>query len=149
MCIDLTKPTFNTAIETVVQELLMAGQAFTAHDITEELRKRAAAGTVFIDRDETGEIFINGNPQPRIAHDEVREVVHDLFHQGKMTGFDRSNNGSYWLYERAAATVQPDDDDDTAQLVDDAPAQLPPAPPPQAYDGTPTLIDRLLRRLGL
>jgi len=155
MCIDLSKPTFNAAVETVVNDLLAAGQSFSAHDVTTEVRRRVLAGTLLIDLTENGDIFISGVLMPRIEHAYVREAVHELYHQGRMTGFDRSNNGSYWLYEAAAVPVPIDDD---AQLDADPPAQFSwlgvdtlavHAPTQHPYDGTPTLISRLLSRIGL
>ena len=144
MCIDLSKPTFNAAVETVVQDLLAAGQSFSAHDVTTEVRRRVLAGTLLIDLTENGDIFISGVLMPRVAHEQVREAVHELYHQGRMTGFDRSNNGSYWQYEAATPALI----DDDAQLDADPPAQLP-AASGATYDGTPTLISRLLSRIGL
>jgi hypothetical protein len=99
----ITMSTFQTAIESVVNEFIAAQKTFSAFEITKELRDRSNAGTVTIDKAETGSVHVTGNDVPRIDHDQVKGVVVDLFSQGKMVGYDRSNNGQYWQYGPAAA----------------------------------------------
>jgi hypothetical protein len=124
MCIDPNKTTLNTAIESVVGELVFGKKTFSAHDVTRVLRDRVSAGTITIDKAETDVVHIHGVEVAKVDHDYVRDAVHELFHQGKMTGYDRQHGGSYWSYAPA-----PD------------PASAPSTPPVASsdYDGSPTL----------
>lgn len=134
MCIDPNKPTLNKAIEDVVGELIIAKKPFSAHDVKKELRDRVAKTTVVVDHAETGVVHVGGTPVARIDHDYVRDAVHELFHTGKMDGYDRVHTGSFWQYEPAQAnTVLPDPAASTPS------SSTPPAADGSSYDGSPTL----------
>jgi hypothetical protein len=123
--------TFQTAIETVITDFVVAQKTFSAFEVTKELRERSNVGTVVIDKAETGSAHVNGIDVPRIEHDKVKAEVHDLFTQGKMAGYDRSNNGQYWQYGPAAAPP-----------VDPAASSGGGSPPPidgSSYDGSSSL----------
>jgi hypothetical protein len=131
MCIDLNKPTLNSAIEEVVKELITKKEKFSGHDVTKRLRDDLLlGGDPIIDDRETGVVFVKGKLVPKIEHDYVRDVVHELFHQGKMSGYDRTHNGQYWEYVESDTKDTSDDplpDISTNGTNDDS------------YDGNPTI----------
>lgn len=134
MCIDPSKPTLNKAIEDVVGELVIAKKTFSAYDVTKELRDKVAKTTVVVDHAESGVVHVGGVPVARVDHDYVRDAVHELFHTGKMDGYDRAHTGSHWQYEEAKAnTVLPD------PSASPAGTGTPPAADGSSYDGSPTL----------
>ena len=148
MCIDASKPTLNVAIEALVVMKAASTQPFSAHDITKSLREKVlleAAGSlggIYIDKDETGVVHVRDRAQtfevPKIDHDYVRDVVHELFHQGKMPSYARHHTGKHWEYEfttPAVLVVVPNSDPATDPATDPAPV----AADGSTYDGTPTL----------
>lgn len=128
--------TFQNAIESIVNEFVAAQKTFSAFDITQELRERSNAGTTTIDPAETGTCHVNGGDVPRINHDQVRDYVHDLFANGKMSGYDRSNNGQYWQYGPAASIPDPDP---SAAPASSGSNGTPPSTDGSSYDGNSTL----------
>jgi hypothetical protein len=123
--------TFQTAVEAVVTEFVTAQKSFSAHDVTNELRTAVNAGKAAIDKAETGIVHVSGAVVPKIEHDKVRALVHDLFDAGKMPSYDRANNGQFWTYAPAAQTPAPSGGDGSG------------SPPPPVdgsnYDGSSTL----------
>lgn len=105
-------------VETVVDEKVQAGELFTAHDVTLELRKRGH----------------------RAGHDEVRNAVHDYYGRGKLgVAYSRTilsvPGGNPYLYHRGA------DDPSTYQNIRGGgnvnvtnPATIPVPPPGQSGD---------------
>lgn len=128
MCIDPTKFTLNSAIEETVADFVTATKRFSAHQVTDALRQQVSLGTSQIDPNEVGSVFLSGKSVAKIDHGYVRDVVHELFHLGKMAGYSRSHTGSFWQYEPAQAAVALPDAQTSADQS--------PAPP---YDGNPTL----------
>lgn len=115
MCTPTNMPTLVKATQDVVAEFVTAERTFSAYDVTTELRGRANDGKVIIDAAETGTVHVSGKNVPKIEHETVKGIVHDLHHGGEMKGYGRNYNGSYWEYA-------PSDDDgaDAADSTDDA-----------------------------
>lgn len=130
MCIDATKPTMNKAIEDVIASFVKDGKAFSAYDITGELRRQAASGQSNIDPKETAPRTVAGVSTLDISHDYVRDAVHELYHLKQIPGYGRSHTGMFWQYHPLAAPSTlpstPADSTDTD-------------PNGSSYDGTPTL----------
>jgi len=131
MCIDPSKITLNAAISSIVTEFITASKTFSAYDVTKELRDRVIKGSVDLDKTETSVITFYDTTIAKVDHDYVRDAVHELFHQSKMQGYDRSHNGSYWSY--APTPVVASDPDPTTPN----PSGTPPAS--SDYDGSPAL----------
>lgn len=89
-------PTLTLAVEAITNEFVSAKRAFSAYNVTTELRERVSKKLVTIDPDETGLLFVDG--PNRIDHDVVKEIVHTLFIDHKLDGYTRQSNGSYWEY---------------------------------------------------
>jgi hypothetical protein len=96
--------TFQTAVESVITEFVAAQKAFSAYDVTKELRTATNAGTIAVDKAETGVVHVNGAEVPKIEHEKVKALVHDLFDAGKMPSYDRANNGQFWTYTPSSQT---------------------------------------------
>ena len=136
MCIDPSKPTLNASIEVTVNKLIADKKTFSAHDVTKALREEVNAGlNATLDQGETGSVHVNGVDVPKISHDYVRDAVHELFHTGKMTGYDRNHSGSHWEY--APAVVAPPVP--VLGTPVDPSTSTPPASSGGSYDGSPTL----------
>lgn len=128
----LPMATFEAAVETIINEFVTGQKTFSAFDVTQELRTRSNAGTVVIDKAETGTVHVSGADTPKIEHDEVKRAVVDLFGAGKLAGYDRTHNGTYWQYGPAAA----------APVDPSAAASGNGSPPPvsgSSYDGSSSL----------
>jgi hypothetical protein len=97
----MQKPTLVAAIEAVINEFVAAQRVFSAHDVTNEVRKRAAT----VDPVECGTVHVDGKDTPRVVHEEVRDFIHDLYGNGKINGYERNHNGSYWVYNPSKPTV--------------------------------------------
>ena len=87
MC-TINKPTLVSAVEKEVMEFISSKLAFSAFDITQSMRKKAADGTLpTIDDKETGTVYLGyadgGKTVPRLDHEDIRTIVHDFFNQGK------------------------------------------------------------------
>jgi hypothetical protein len=141
-------PTFARAVEDTVQEFVTSGKKFSAHDITVAVREKINAGTVMVDPVETGTVYVGGKDVPRIQHNDVRDVVHDLFHSQSqtLTGYSRVNNGQFWEY--GPVSLQQNVLVGNPLPVAQAPVVVSPAqqtqdddqtPPVSDYDGSPTL----------
>ena len=79
-----------TEVKKIVQDKIAAGESFTAFDITKSMRQ---SGVFY--------------------HNDVREIVHDMFRNDEMPGYDRVH-GNFpnvgvqpWLYQPVA--VDPTD----------------------------------------
>jgi hypothetical protein len=135
MCIDPSKTTLNAAIASVVSDLIITGKTFSAHEVTKDLRERVANGNIVIDTKETGVVHIQSGEVAKVEHDYIRDAVHELFHQGKMTGYVRNHNGNYWTYAPAPAASP---DPDPTSTPSDPSTSTPPAAS-GSYDGSSTL----------
>jgi hypothetical protein len=129
MCIDASKITLNSAIESIVKDLLLTKKAFSAHDVTKILRERIS--TLNIDPSETGASHVGGQDVAKIEHGYIRDAVHELYHQQKMGGYTRAHNGTFWLYELAQPVVIP------SPIA--SPSDPDPTPSSGNYDGSPVL----------
>jgi hypothetical protein len=112
MCIPTNMPTFVQATKDLVAEFVASERTFSAYDVTTTLRERANTGKVTIDAAETGTVYVGGNNVPKVEHETVKGIVHDLHHGGEMSGYARTHNGSYWQYA-------PSDDDDADDASSD------------------------------
>lgn len=93
-----SRPEFNKAVEDTVFEFTAAQKSFSAHEITQELRKKVDSGAVSINDPGQLTIHTKNGVFPNILHDDVKEVVHELFGRQLLVGYDRSNNGTFWTY---------------------------------------------------
>ena len=91
--------TFNDTVQKVVEEFLAAKKSFSAYDITKELRN--TIGKYNLDPAETGTVVVGGVAVPRIDHEAVKAVVHNL----AMPGYTRVHNGTYWEYSEDAVVT--------------------------------------------
>jgi hypothetical protein len=97
----------------VLNEFLPANKKFTAHDVTKRLRdivlaqaKNHQAGVALVDPTETGTVWVQGMSVSKIAHEDVREIVHELFNSGALSGYYRVHNGQHFEYEFGTAPAQ-------------------------------------------
>jgi ribosomal protein S25 len=135
MCAPSNKPSLITAVgDLLVNEFVTSGKKFSAHEVTQRLRQieldrvknatRAmplpTSSSVPVDRAETGETYVSGYKVPKIEHDDVKAIVHDIFNAGGMSGLGRVvTTGGFWEY-------------DTQANIDAAIAAQTPAPLPVA-----------------
>lgn len=92
-----------TAVQCIVDEFGEASKRFSAYDITQELRRRV--------NEETAEIsnipyeHVDGRYTQKIEHNDVRNEIFKLHHDGKLDRFQGGNgNASYMVYEVKAAS---------------------------------------------
>lgn len=142
MCRPDNMPTLCKAIDDQVALFITDKKEFSAFEVTKALREKVAKAAIDkvdsgIDDGETGTVFVSGVSLAKIDHEVVKEAVHDLFQRGEMTGFDRSHNGSHWLY--AEEQVIPDDGDDGDADSDDGSADPVAAVSGTVYDGSSSL----------
>lgn len=162
MCAPSNKPSLIKAVgDLLVNEFVTSGNKFSAYDITKRLRnieldraKNATRNTPLamptltpVDRSETGETFVAGYRVPKIEHDDVRNIVHDIYNAGGMPNLGRIQISNYWVYDIKAnidalfaasqATPGP------VIVVPLAPSSPDPDPadgvPGSSYDGTSTV----------
>lgn len=164
MCSPLNKPTLIKAVgDLLVSEYVTSGKKFTAHDVTKRLRELVFEQVKKIDDEckatgnrisyvplvasqETGVVHVKGLQVAKVEHEDVKNIVHDIFNAGGMVGIGRIHRGSFWEYDTQANI-------DT-ELAAQAPAPLPvatvisgntgadPTPAPvagSAYDGSSTI----------
>jgi hypothetical protein len=132
MCRPDNMPTLCAAIDNTVADLVSNKTPFSAYEVTELIRQEANLKDTDIDPAETGTVYVGGSPVPKIDHKLVREVVHDLFQRGKMDGYTRTHQGSYWQYEVSPPGGLPKADDDDGTDVPDSGLD-------DAYDGSSVL----------
>jgi hypothetical protein len=138
-------PTLNKAVEGTVANLIADKKTFSAHDVTQAIRKESNLGNYHIDSAETGTIYVHGGAVPQIKHSLVRECVHDIFNCGSMPGYERSFNGQYMEYREEVAPVvsasddDSDDDSDDVSDTDSASALDTNAADGDVYDGSSPL----------
>ena len=132
MCIDPNRPTFNAAVETAVGGLISAKKVFSAYDVTKLVREMTGQDPTLIKDAGQAECYVGGQQVANITHEDVKNVVHDLFHQGKMAGYDRTHDGKFWVYVEAVVPA-----DQTP--IPDPGTSTPPAADGSSYDGNPAL----------
>ena len=109
MCTPTDKPTLVAAVDAVVQSFVASQSRFSAHEITKALRESVNGGVVVVDPLETGTVHVAGKDVPKIEHEAVKGIVHDLFQASKMDGYARSHTGEFWEYSVAPpAPIDPD-----------------------------------------
>lgn len=114
MCSPADKPSLIKAVgDLLVNEFVTSGKKFSAHDITKRLRNieldRAKNATrnmplpmpnsTPIDRLETGEVHVLGYKVPKIDHEDVRNIVHDIYSAGGMPNLGRIRTNGFWEYD--------------------------------------------------
>jgi hypothetical protein len=115
MCAPTNKPSLIKAIgDLLVNEFITSGKKFTAHDVTQRMRhlvlQRAKNNTLLraplqtppyavIDITEVGEVHVSGYKIPRIDHEDVKSIVHELFKMGGLIDIDRMMDGDRWVYD--------------------------------------------------
>lgn len=128
MCSPTDKPSLVKAVgDLLVNEFVTSGKKFSAHDITKRLRgielDRAKNATrnmplpmpnsTPIDRLETGEVHVLGYKVPKIDHEDVRNIVHDIYTAGGMPNLGRVRTNGFWEYDSlgniSALVVSPTD----------------------------------------
>jgi hypothetical protein len=125
MCAPSNKPSLVNAVgDLLINEFVTSGKKFSAHDVTQRLRQleleRAknttrnvplpiSTGTP-VDMAETGEVYSAGYKVPKIEHEDVRAIVHDIFSAGGMPNLVRERSAlGYWEYDvpKSAVAVVP------------------------------------------
>jgi len=95
-----SKPSLVNAVrDIVINEMLNAGTSFSAFDVTLKLRDKVKVDPSIVDTGEVGTVWHLGKKIPKINHEDVRVIVHELFDSGTVSGWDRVFNGSYIKYE--------------------------------------------------
>lgn len=117
MCRPDNMPTLCKAIDDTVAGLITNKTEFSAFDVTKAIREEVGGGKSSIDTSETDTVYVGGQSVAKIDHDIVKETVHDLFKRGEMAGYDRSFNGSHFVY--AESIDDPIDDSDPDDGNDD------------------------------
>lgn len=130
-------PTLCDAIDSTVKMLVGTKTEFSAFDVTKNLRDQVRDDAVSIDQNETGTVHVGDKDVVKIDHETIKEVVHDLFQRGEMTGYDRTHNGTHWVY--AEAPDDPIDDSDDGDDDVSGTGVVPPGNAGTSYDGKPTL----------
>ncbi len=115
MCAPANKPSLINAVgDLLVNEFVTSGKKFSAYDVTKRLRQleleRAKNATKNmplpfnfsvppVDRAETGETYVAGYKVPKIEHEDVRAIVHDIYNAGGMPNLGRIQVSNYWEYD--------------------------------------------------
>ena len=138
-----TKPSLVKAVgDLVTQEFIANNTKFSAHDVTKKLRDLVLVDDKLVDMTETGPCWVQGKQVARIEHDDVKNIVHDLFTAGLLTGYGRSYNGSFLEYDLLtnisppAAVLADDDDTDDGDGTIAAPTAVTNG---DDYDGSSTI----------
>ena len=145
MCRPDNMPTLCKAIDDHVAKRIAAKEEFSAFDITKALREEVNGGSSTIDSSETDTVYVGGKSVAKIDHEIVKEAVHDLYKRDEMTGYDRSFNGSHFIYaESADEPIGDSDPDDSDSDPDDSPdvnatVAVPPGASGTDYDGSSSL----------
>jgi len=124
--------TLDFHLREVVNSLEGDGVKFSAHDVTQRLRKRINDGLIEITGRQYSTIGDSGGGTIRtqfVTHDEVRDQLHYFFDNGSFPNLDRTNNGRYFEYEpKGTAAASTSQFPASAALPPAAAAAL--APPP-------------------
>lgn len=120
-------------IETVAAEWVAAEKTFTAHDITEELRKRVNDGSIQLDPGLAGTAHVGGKDVTRVEHIFVREGVRKLMGSNRFPDYTRQHNpagfNEYLPIAKSASSTPATPD----------PTGATPAADGSSYDGSSTL----------
>lgn len=141
MCLSATVAAKASLIEAVgdvvTKEFIPAQKKFSAYDVTKRMRELVSQPTTTVSPAETGTVNVKGKAVPKILHEDVREIVHELFNQGLMTGYDRAHVGQYFEYDlvaNIAAAQTP-----AAQPVTTTSVPTPAGQDGGSYDGSSTI----------
>lgn len=97
----------------VTTEFLPAQKKFSAHEVTKRLRElvfvlgdiKDTTHVKLVDHAETGTVWVKGRQIPKVEHEDVKHIVHELFSTGQLAGFDRIHTGQFFEYDLAANIV--------------------------------------------
>ena len=84
--------TLSEVVKFVINNWLEAGTSFSAHQVTEEIRRQTNAGEYFV---EDADMRPDGKLE--IIHDEVKSVIDSLY-QAREIECDKKFNGTYFVY---------------------------------------------------
>lgn len=98
-----SKPSLLAAIAEVIAKDLK--QSFSAYDVTIKLREKVANDPSLVDTSEVGTVWLQGKRVPKITHEDVRIIVHELYNNGALRNFNRIFSGAYFKYEPMDITV--------------------------------------------
>lgn len=106
MCLPVTTAAKTSLImavgDLVTNEFLPGQKKFSAHDVTKRLRELVSQPTTAVNPAETGTVNVKGKAVPKVEHEDVRNIVHELFNQGLLAGYDRYMDGGHWTYDLTA-----------------------------------------------
>lgn len=118
MCVPINKTSLIKAVgDLLVEEFVTSGKKFSAYDVTKKLREKVlerakelnspfCSKAQFVDVQETGTVHVQGLDVPKIEHDDVKSIVHEIFNAGGMPGLGRVHtkdaSGNYWEYDTKA-----------------------------------------------
>ena len=91
------------AVEGVVADFVKDSKPFSAWDITQALRERVNSGLVTVAVADT--VHVNGKVVARIVHDDVKQMVHDMFAARQFPAYSSAWNGKYWEYNPITAAT--------------------------------------------
>ncbi len=116
MCAPANKPSLIKAVgDLLVDEFITSGKKFSAYDVTKKLREKVleraneltspfCSKAQIVDANETGTVHVGGLQVPKIEHEDVKAIVHDIFNSGGMPTLDRVRTPEgFWEYD-----VKPD-----------------------------------------
>ncbi len=95
----IMRPTLETAILDIVNDLTSTRARFSAFEVT--MRLRMAVNGPFgptIDTRETGTLTVLGKEVPRIEHRQIKELLFSLYRNNGMGQYTREHNGQYYEY---------------------------------------------------
>lgn len=121
MCAPINKPSLIAAVgDLLVNEFVTSGKKFSAFDITKRLREKVLEQqqdldvkfrqnnirqtyVPIVDSSETGTVRVQGQEVPKIEHEDVKAIVHDIFNAGGMPNIGRVHTpGGFWEYDMQA-----------------------------------------------
>ncbi len=118
MCAPTNKPSLIKAVgDLLVDEFITSGKKFSAYDVTKKLRERVleraneltspfCSKAQIVDVNETGSVHVGGLQVPKIEHEDVKTIVHDIFNSGGMPNLDRIHTPEgFWEYDVKSKVV--------------------------------------------
>jgi hypothetical protein len=96
--------------------------------VTKQLRTLVNTGEAAI-TSIVATVHVDGKDVPRIQHEDVRLMVQRHYDAGKISGYERVSNGTFWTYRPVAVSAVDPDPDPTD----------PTAAAGALYDGTSTI----------
>lgn len=123
---------FKEAVESIVDEKISKIETFSAHNITEEFRKRISNNNITVSDRTPTDVDIDGIivNTVEVKHSEVKEIVHNHMSMiDSVVGYVRASSKGYWEYEPIPKT------DTKGDAKKDSSGGT-------AYDGTPILANK-------